>query len=153
MPPSHYTEPYRHREARPTAPRRDADRHERRDHTRLFAELPVRFTVVAGTGRTPSPLQGRSFRSVSRDLSEGGIRIQIRDPALFEIPAECHLHLEITVPDTAVLVHATGVVHNVVHTNRGRETGYLCVQFDSLSRADAETLGRFLTRSRSHRPT
>ncbi|MDF1555023.1 MAG: PilZ domain-containing protein [Deferrisomatales bacterium] len=144
-----YTEPYRHREDHPATPRRDSDRHERRDHSRVFAELPVRFTVFGGTERPSSPLHGRTFRSVSKDLSAGGVRIQILDPALFEIQAGCGLRLEITVPGGASLVRGTGVVHNVVRTSQGRDAGHLCVQFDPLGGDDTETLRRFFTRGRS----
>ena len=143
-----YTEVYRHREPHPAA-RRDTDRHERRDHSRVFAELPIRFTVAVGTGRTSLPPHGRTFRSVSKDLSAGGIRIQILDTALFEVPAGCSLRLEITVPGGTSVVRGTGVVHNVVRTSSERDTGYLCVQFDPLSGDAAETLRRFLIRGRS----
>ncbi len=144
-----YTEPYRHQETHPAAPSRNSDRHERRDHSRAFAELPVRFTVGSGTGRTSSQLHGRTFQSVSKDLSAGGIRIQVRDPVLFEIPAGCSLRLEIAVPGGASLVRGTGVVHNVVRTGQGRDTGHLCVQFDPLAGDATETLRRFLGRGRA----
>ena len=144
-----YTEPCQHRESHPAAPRRDSDHHERRDHSRAFAELPVRFTVAGGTERTSSPLHGRTFRSVSKDLSAGGVRIQILDPVLFEIPAGCSLRLEIAVPGGAPLVRGTGVVHNVVRTGQGHDKGHLCVQFDPLAGDDTEALRRFLGRSRA----
>jgi hypothetical protein len=146
-----YTEPYRRRDP-PATPPRDSDRNERRDHSRVFAELPVRLTVAGGSGRAASPLHGRTFRTVSKDLSAGGIRIQVRDPALLEIPAGCRLRLEIAVPGDTATVHGAGVVHNVVRTGRGRDTGYLCVQFDPLAGGDAELLRRLLARRRSPRP-
>jgi hypothetical protein len=147
---SRYTNPYRAQETPACPPPKLADgRSERRRHTRTFAELQVRFYINGGCGRATAKLAGRAFRSTSKDISEGGIRLQVHESQLLDVPAGCGLRLEIALPFGIPVVRCTGVVRNVVRVSRGRDTGYLCIQFAAFTSNGADGIRSYITHSGS----
>ncbi|GAB4258140.1 MAG: hypothetical protein Kow0092_05550 [Deferrisomatales bacterium] len=117
---------------------------ERRRHRRVYAELPASFSLFPGSNRS-GQLEGRVFRAVTKDLSRGGARLIVADPALFGLPFGCRLRLSIRVPGLPAGLRCVGVLRNVVKNRRGKDLGYLCLAFEALGVEGSRELQRFLS--------
>jgi hypothetical protein len=131
-----------HRPSRPK--KRVTDSAERRKHPRVSAKLPVGFSIRPTRGDL-SRFRGSVFRSVSRDISVGGIGILVHDLALLDLAAGCQLTLRISLAQPAKVIGCLGELRNAVKGTRGQESAHLCVQFGHLAPEQDRTLRRFVS--------
>jgi hypothetical protein len=125
---------------------------ERRKHPRVSVKLPVGFSVRP-SGRGLTAFRGRVFRSVSRDISVGGIGILVQDLALLGLPSGCQLALRISLPQSPSDISCLGELRNAVKDTRGEESGHICVQFEHLAPEHDRSLRGFMSARSSTQPS
>lgn len=116
---------------------------ERRRHPRLNERIPVSFSISAG-GAVHGQFKGRVFRTVSRDLSVGGIKIQVQDRALFALPMGSQLRMEIGLPRPWGAIRAIGVVKSLLEGKEGADIGFIGIEFHEMSQVHRRKLEGFL---------
>ena len=134
--------PQFHRTSSPKKPVTDFV--ERRKHPRVSAKLPVVFSIRAPRADL-SRFRGRLFRSVSRDISLGGVGILVQDPASLELAAGCQLTLRISLPQTPMATGCLGELRIAVKGKGGQGSGHLCVQFKHLDPEQDRSLRKFVS--------
>ena len=116
---------------------------ERRRYPRLPAKLKTQFAVSPHSNATAS-LRGKVFRSITKDVSLGGVCILVQDVSLLELPFRSHLRIVVAIPQPQSLVRSVGLVRNIVRTVQGTDNGRLCVAFSTMRQGEKEKLKQFI---------
>jgi hypothetical protein len=116
---------------------------ERRRYPRLNEAFPLSFSVLSSAG-VGAMFKGRVFRSISRDISLGGVRLKIQDRALLALPVGTQLKMELLLPRPWGAMRVLGTVKSVLEGKEGGDIGYIGVEFYELSSANRKKLQQFL---------
>jgi CRP-like cAMP-binding protein len=116
---------------------------ERRLHPRLNEKLPVRFSVST-TSRLSVRYRGKSFQSVSQDISISGTRLKVQDRSLLSLPINCQLRLEIYLPKPEGIIRCLGVLRNTANGKETQDIGFIGVEFTEMPSIHRRKLERFL---------
>jgi CRP-like cAMP-binding protein len=116
---------------------------ERRRYPRLNEAFPLSFSVLSSAG-VGAMFKGRVFRSISRDISLGGVRLKIQDRALLALPVGTQLKMELLLPRPWGVMRVLGTVKSVLEGKEGGDIGYIGVEFYELSSANRKKLQQFL---------
>jgi CRP-like cAMP-binding protein len=126
-----------------TATKREkAGARDRRIHPRFNMALSVKFLVLPEEN-IEEALTEEVHRAKSKDISLSGIRLEIQDPNLQNIPLEASLKLEIEFPENHGKIQALGTIKNRFHNEEISAT-FLGIHFFKLSSTGMICLKQFL---------
>jgi c-di-GMP-binding flagellar brake protein YcgR len=109
----------------------------------LPAKLKTQFAVSPHSNAAAS-FRGKVFRSITKDVSMGGVCILVQDVSLLELPSGSHLRIVVAIPQPQSLVRSVGLVRNIVRTVQGTDNGRLCVAFSAMRQDEREKLKQFI---------
>lgn len=116
---------------------------ERRRFPRLNEAFPLSFSVLS-SGGMGGMFRGRVFRSISKDVSLGGVRVKIQDRSLLGLPVGSQLKMELVLPRPWGAIKVLGTVKSVLEGKEGGDIGYLGIEFRELSPANRKKIQQFL---------
>jgi len=122
--------------------RKAAGLKEKRKHPRFTVQLPVSFAITPAA-QVLGNLSGKIFRSVSKDMSSSGIKLQVLGHTIEGMPLGCQLKLRISLPNPWGVIQCLGVLKYIWKGKETSEAYYLGVEFLEMPEEQRKKLGEF----------
>ncbi len=116
---------------------------EQRGHPRYELRLAVNFSI-SPSSKVSARFQGKTFKAVSSDISNAGVRIKVKDRILLDLPVGGDLRLEITLPKLSEPIRCIGTLRHIIEAKEVKGTIYLGIEFSEILAEDLKELEHFL---------